>query len=205
MDDLVGRILRNGGTLQNVTVPGYMIAKIFQDSYTAHHDYDSRGHDLEEQSFPHVYEARTFEENKQLILTALIIYRQGYLTINEIQNVLDLFKKFTRRQPTQEGDVREADKIIKIIEYGVMERLIKSMIGINKVLSTAYVRDWCLKCCRWLKATADQFTRTDQLLTATWQMREDFHKSKVLARQILENMHVDLREFLCLMCNAHDR
>ena len=102
-----------------------------------------------------MYEARTFEENRDLILTSLLIYRNGYLTVSEIANVLDLFKKFTMRPPTLDGTLRESDKSIRIIEYGAIERLVKSMIAINKVISPAFVRDWCLKCCRWLSATSD--------------------------------------------------
>ena len=33
MEDLVGRIKMNGGTLRNVTVPGHVITKIFNDGY----------------------------------------------------------------------------------------------------------------------------------------------------------------------------
>ena len=96
-------------------------------------------------------------------------------------------------------------KSIKIADYDVIDRLIKTMISINKVISPAFVRDWCLKCCRYIRATRDQFKRPNATLTTAWQERTDFHKSKVLARHILEAMHLDLRELLCLMCNAHDR
>ena len=105
-----------------------------------------------------MHEGRTFKECRELILTALLIYRQGYLNVQEIQNVMDLFKKFTMKRPTDDGQIQEPDKVIEIMEHGVLERLIKSMIGINKVISPAFVRDWCLKCCRYLSATSDIFT-----------------------------------------------
>ena len=58
---------------------------------------------VEEDCFPHMHEGRTFKECKELILTALLIYRQGYLNVQEIQNVMDLFKKFTMKRPTEDG------------------------------------------------------------------------------------------------------
>ena len=51
--------------------------------------------------------------------------------------------------------MKEADDAITIAEHGLLEKLIKSMRYINKVLTPAFIRDWCLKCCKYLKSTAE--------------------------------------------------
>ena len=77
--------------------------------------------------------------------------------MNEIQNVIDLFKKFTMKRSTEFGILQVTEKFIPIMMHGVLERFIKAMSSMNKVISPAFVRDWCLKCCRYLKATRDLF------------------------------------------------
>lgn len=68
---------------------------------------------------------------------------------------MDLFKKFTMKPMLEDGTVQINDKVIFIMEPGVLERLIKSMSSMNKVIFPAFVRDWSLKCCRYIKATRD--------------------------------------------------
>ena len=66
---------------------------------------------------------------------------------------------------------------------------------INKVLSPAFIRDWCLKCSRYLTSTKDLY----------WQKLKAPKSPAVKARHVLESVYLDEREFLCLMCNAYDR
>ena len=73
---------------------------------------------------------------------------------------------------------------------------------INKILSPAFIRDWCLKCCRHLKATQDMFN-TDKGKTGS--KITGVSRPKIMARHVLEQMYLDEREFLSLMCNALDR
>ena len=99
-----------------------------------------------------------------------------------------MFKKFTLKPALENGEIQASEKFISISKMGEIERLIKVMSGMNKVISPAFIRDWCLKCCRYIKATCDQFKRPITKLTTAWFKRIDFHKSKVHARSILDTM-----------------
>jgi uncharacterized protein YjcR len=67
-----------------------------------------------EKDFPQIFEGRNFLTNTQLILTALLIYKQNYMSVQEIANVMDLFKKFTMKQTQEDGSVKEAEEYIFI-------------------------------------------------------------------------------------------
>ena len=133
------------------------------------------------------------------------------MTIKEIADVMDLYRKFTMKVQNPDGTVKEAEDAISVAEHGLLERLIMSMRYINKVLTPAFIRDWCLKCCRHLKSTAEilkayrQAKNTSMQLFASNSSKASLIGSKVNARHVLENTHIDEREFLCLMCNAFDR
>ena len=53
-------------------------------------------------AFPKVIKNRNLVKNRDLILTALLIYKQGYMTVGEIKNVMDLFKRFTMSKGHEE-------------------------------------------------------------------------------------------------------
>lgn len=78
------------------------------------------------------------------------------MTVSELKNMMDLFKKFTMKEFFEDGKVRDAEDFI-FIENGNLDRLIKQMRYINKILGPAFVRDWCLKCCRYLNCTSPLF------------------------------------------------
>ena len=90
-------------------------------------------------------------------MTALVIYKQGYMNVQEIANVMDLFYKFTMKVELEDGTYKEEDDVLLLSEMGLVERLVQGMRYINKVISPAFIRDWCLKCCRHLKSTAHLF------------------------------------------------
>ena len=79
------------------------------------------------------------------------------MTVTEITNVMDLFKKFTMKKFGRDGRIKAVECLIKVSELGVIERLVTAMRYINKVITPSFVRDWCLKCCRHLKSSADLF------------------------------------------------
>ena len=79
------------------------------------------------------------------------------MTITEISNAMDLFKKFTMKAIESDGSMKQAEEVILISDHGVLDRLIKAMRYINKVISPSFVRDWCLKCCRHLRCSAHHF------------------------------------------------
>ena len=80
------------------------------------------------------------------------------MTVTEIANTMDLFRKFTMKKTQADGSITEATDLIYISQFGILEQLIKAMRYINKVISEAFVRDWCLKCCRYIKSTVELVT-----------------------------------------------
>ena len=139
--------------VRNIKLQGAKLVKIFNDSYekmsTADYNPDI--------NFPHLYDGRNFQQNIDLILTALIIYKNGYMTITELSSTMDLFKKFTMKTVSIDGTITKANDAIMISEHGLLDRLIQSMRYINKVISPSFIRDWCLKTCRHLKCSAHHF------------------------------------------------
>ena len=117
------------------------------------------------------------------------------MTVTEITNVIDMFKKFTMKTMRRDGQIKESDSVINISENEIINRLVDAMRYINRCVSPSFIRDWCLKCCRHLSATADLFQKQQQ----------GPQRTRVLAKHVLENIYLDEREFLCMMCNAFDR
>ena len=150
-----------------------MLCQIFDDSYERMNsdDYDPKN------DLPQVLEGRNFNQNRQLIFTALIIYKKGFMTITEIANSMDLFRKFTMKKTKEDGTVKEADEVIILSELGTVEELIKAMCYINKVMSPAFIRDWCLKCCQTIKATKGFFLNQRSALQSIPSSSSLFSKS----------------------------
>lgn len=87
---------------------------------------------------------------------------------------------------------------------------------INKTISLSFVRDWCLKCSRYLKSTEVLYSINSKLERQQVSQSSPFQRSKtggtaagrpprILARHALQHSYLDEREFLCLMCNSFDR
>lgn len=87
--------------VKNIKISGARLLRIFDDSYekmsTPQFDPDIH--------FPQQSEGRNYKQNVELILTTLIIYRQGFMTVTEIQNTMDLFKKFTMKKILPDGRI----------------------------------------------------------------------------------------------------
>ena len=91
--------------------------------------------------------------------------------------------------------MEENDLLLAVSDNSTVEKLLKAMRYINKVLYPAFIRDWCLKCSRHLSSTKDLY----------WQKLKAPKSPAVKARHVLESAYLDEREFLCLLCNAFDR
>lgn len=94
--------------LSQMKISGGRLAKIFDDSYEK---INSENYDPEN-DFSQIFDGRGFRANQQLIFTALLIYKQSYLSVAEIANVMDLFKKFTMKQELEDGSIKEATDFI---------------------------------------------------------------------------------------------
>ena len=131
----------------------------------------------------------------------------------EISDVMDLFKKFTMSKKNSDGTVeKEKDEEMMIFKHGLIEQLIKAMTYINKTINAAFIRDWVLKCSRYIDSTSHFFLSKRSALNSQPILfkRPNYgstynHKTRVLAKTILESVYLTEREFLCLMCNAFDR
>jgi len=90
MDDLCAETRKKGGSLRLVKIPGVRLIKIFNDSYERMRSLCRADGDSEE-LFPQMCNGRSFKKNQELILTALLIYKQIFVSITEVANVMDLF------------------------------------------------------------------------------------------------------------------
>jgi len=57
------------------------------------------------------------------------------MTVTEIANVMDLFRKFTMKQEQEDGTLKEAEEVIFISKMGTLDSLVKSMRYINRTIS----------------------------------------------------------------------
>ena len=120
--------------LGTVQISGNLILQIFEESQAriGTKQYDP------EIDFPLMFESRNLKFNKELILTALLIYKHGYMNIQEIANVMDLFKKFTmkalqsdgsmvkvRGQPQNNFDIEENDLLLTVSDNSTLDKLLK--------------------------------------------------------------------------------
>ena len=76
-----------------IRIRGGELLQLFHDEYE-----NSKGRAYDYRiDFPQIVEGRNFIQNRDLILTACIIFKQGYMTIKEIADVMDLYRKFTMK------------------------------------------------------------------------------------------------------------
>ena len=97
------------------------------------------------EDFPHILDERDFSQNTELFLTATALYKMGFMTKDEIKGSLDLFEQHRALTKTRG---------IKISDPFYLKQLIKGMRAMNKVMSPWFIRDWCLKCFKYLKITS---------------------------------------------------
>ena len=76
-----------------IRIRGSELLQLFQDEYES-----SKGRPYDYMTdFPQIVEGRHFIQNRDLILTACIIFKKSYMTIKEIADVMDLYRKFTMK------------------------------------------------------------------------------------------------------------
>ena len=77
---------------------------------------------------------------------------------------MDLFKKFTMKALQTDGsmvkvnnreagkkfNIEDSDLLLSMSDNSTLDKLLKQMRYINKVLCPAFIRDWCLKCSHYL-------------------------------------------------------
>ena len=98
-------------SFEKVKIDGRTLVKMFDDSYEK---INSDNYE-EEHDFPAMQDGRSFKSNKDLILTALLIYKHNYMTVQEISNIMDLYSKFTMSRTDEEGTVtKEQETVIMI-------------------------------------------------------------------------------------------
>lgn len=187
MTDLTVDPLSSGNSFNNLKIPGDRLVKIFDDSYEKMKD----GNFDPEHDFPPMCDGRSIKTIKDLILTALLVYKQGHMNVQEISNIMDLYKKFTMKKTMVDGSIREQVEFLVISQYGILEELIKAMSYINRTINPAFVRDWCLKCCRHLESTRSFFMSNRSALNSNPILFKNpntcnKHKIKVMARHVLE-------------------
>ena len=114
----------------------------------------------------------------------------GFMNKDEIKGSLDLFEQHRALTKTNG---------IKISDPYQLNNLIKGMRAINKVMCPWFIRDWCLKCFKHLKATSIL------VFNNSLAVGKSPSKVKLQARNILETIELEAHEFLCLMANAFNR
>ena len=114
----------------------------------------------------------------------------GFMNKDEIKGSLDLFEQHRALTKTNG---------IKINDPYQLNNLIKGMRAINKVMCPWFIRDWCLKCFKHLKATSIL------VFNNSLAVGKSPSKVKLQARNILETIELEAHEFLCLMANAFNR
>lgn len=96
-----------------------------------------------EDQFPIFYHGRSFKENVELILTTILLYKQNYQTLNQLRDHMEVYRSVTRCFDSQG---------IVVNEKAHMDELQGQLLAINRVISTQFVRWWCLKVFRHLKS-----------------------------------------------------
>ena len=73
------------------------------------------------------------------------------------------------------------------------------MRAINKVMSPWFIRDWCLKCFKYLRHTSVL------VFNNSLAIGRSPSKARLHAKVILDAIEIESYEFLCLMANAFNR
>ena len=80
-----------------------------------------------------------------MIKTTIALVKLGYLNKDEIKDCLNLYEQHLEMFQT---------KTVQINDPLKMKELIREMRAANKVMSPWFIRDWCLKCFKYLHHTS---------------------------------------------------
>ena len=142
------------------------------------------------EDFPHILGDRDVQQNTELIQTAIVLFKMGYLSKEEIKNSIDLYEQHTAA--FQSNGIQVNDPV-------QLKELIKGMRAINKVMSPWFIRDWCLKSFKFLRRTSVL------VFNNSLAIGRSPSKARLSAKVILDAIEVESYEFLCLMANAFNR